>query len=148
MHLSLLTTFTLLPLLFSVANAAPAANSQPSLTLVKRDRTPKDAEDPAKVVDWLKEVGFDDEEYVDKMVYYTAGGLSMANDFIDENFGYQNFISLYDDSFLKAFGLPQGNLAQAVADACSLAMAQISVGDTRVFKNSEGKVQPITSILS
>ena len=129
---------TLLPLLLSTTSAAPTLKESIS-TLARRERVPDDAADPDKVLDWL--INDSEIDLEDKLVFYSGDeGLRMTIAFTDHNEeeGYYYFATVFDAGFKKAFG-GLGELDSDIVKACSEALGRAASGQTRVFRDVDGR---------
>ena len=136
MHLlSVLFFVSCLPSVFPIPAAVPAPVSH---LLVKRyDKD--DAKKSNKVKQWMGDQDISSKNYV---FWAGSSGKSWTSAFVEKNTEYTYFPQIFDDEFSKAFGGADPDSDNAVAKACSKAMAEYASGDTRVFNNKNGTLSP------
>lgn len=97
-----------------------------------------DATKFSKVLDWMEEVGIQEDD----LVFYSGGKRNDALKFVEKNEDYAYFWDIFDEDFQKDFGGVA--MDSEVTAACSKAMALHATGETRVFGDKDGKYYLLT----
>lgn len=121
------------------ALAKPVAIPRSNINnLSKRDYSKEDAENPEKVLEWLK----DEELPNTNLVFYSGDkGKADALKFIEENDDFDWFWSIFNKENLDGEfdDVEIENPSNAVAAACSEALARYASGAVLVFNDAGGK---------
>ena len=144
-----------------IAERAPDArleipsSGEPSIQLAKRARTlsindlrPADAKNAEIVTAWVKFNFVNIEADVKRLVFYTDSNIGhpMAQNWMKSNKGYFWYWNFFGNSFERDFKIThnQHKTTPDIFKTCSQVLAEIAVGEVRVFNADHGKPQPVS----